>query len=80
MDDNTCSVSRRNFLLTVAAATITPPLLLRSTASAAALEGKLRHACIGVGGMGAYDLKNFREHPQVEIVAICDVGNPPGMC
>jgi predicted dehydrogenase len=73
MDDNTWSVSRRNFLLTVAAATVTPPLLLRSTASAAALAGKLRHACIGVGGMGGHDLQNFRQHPNVEIVAICDV-------
>ena len=34
---------------------------------------KLRHACIGVGGMGFNDLKNFLSHPRTEIVALCDV-------
>ena len=34
---------------------------------------KLRHACIGVGGMGFNDFKNFLSHPRVEVVAICDV-------
>ncbi|MGN0847709.1 MAG: Gfo/Idh/MocA family protein [Kiritimatiellia bacterium] len=36
-------------------------------------DDKLRHACVGVGGMGFNDLKNFIAHPRVEIVAICDV-------
>lgn len=68
------SASRRKFLFNAAAAAITPPLLLRSLGSAAAPRaGKLRHACIGVGGMGAYDLQNFKSHPGVEIVALCDV-------
>jgi predicted dehydrogenase len=73
MKETTCSVSRRNFLLTMAAAAVTPPLILRSTASASSLNGKLNHACIGVGGMGWHDLQNFQQHPHVEIVAICDV-------
>lgn len=34
---------------------------------------KLRHACVGVGGMGHNDLRNFLAHPRVEVVAICDV-------
>ena len=34
---------------------------------------KLHHACIGVGGMGFNDLKNFLSHPRVEVVALCDV-------
>ena len=34
---------------------------------------KLRHACIGVGGMGFNDLKNFLSHPRAEVVALCDV-------
>ena len=34
---------------------------------------KLRHASIGVGGMGFNDLKNFLSHPRVEVVALCDV-------
>ena len=36
-------------------------------------EGKLRHACIGVTGMGGVDLGQFQSHPRLEIVAICDV-------
>lgn len=34
---------------------------------------KLSHACIGVGGMGWNDLQNFKSHPGVQIVALCDV-------
>ena len=34
---------------------------------------RLRHASIGVGGMGFNDLKNFLAHPRVEVVALCDV-------
>jgi predicted dehydrogenase len=34
---------------------------------------KLQHACIGVGGMGAQDLKNFLSHPRCQVVALCDV-------
>ena len=66
-------LSRREFLLSAAAAAITPPLLLNSSAKAAFQKDKLNHACIGVGGMGAHDLKNFMEHPKVNIVALCDV-------
>lgn len=36
-------------------------------------DGKLRHACIGVRGMGGNDLESFKSHPRLEIVAICDV-------
>ncbi len=36
-------------------------------------RASLRHASIGVGGMGAADLDQIRSHPEVEIVAICDV-------
>jgi len=34
---------------------------------------KINHACIGVGGMGYYDLQNFKSHPRAQIAAICDV-------
>ena len=34
---------------------------------------KLNHACIGVGGMGHHDLKNYASHPKTQVVAICDV-------
>ncbi|MCP3919645.1 MAG: Gfo/Idh/MocA family oxidoreductase [bacterium] len=35
--------------------------------------GKLQHASIGVGGMGWADLNQIAAHPEVEIVALCDV-------
>lgn len=73
MKDQVSSVSRRKFLLTAATAAITSPLILRSTAGIALSNSKLNHACIGVGGMGWHDLQNFKEHPNVQIVAICDV-------
>jgi predicted dehydrogenase len=68
------SLSRRKFLLSTATAAIASSALMRSfTASAKAPGKKLRHASIGVGGMGWHDLQNFISHPDVEIVAICDV-------
>jgi hypothetical protein len=67
------SFSRRKFLSTLTAV-FTAPLILRSSLKATkSNENKLRHACIGVGGMGANDLENFKAHPRVEIVALCDV-------
>lgn len=72
MKDDFNSVSRRDFLLTSAAA-LTPPLLFGMPVPISAADGKLNHACVGVGGMGAHDMKNFMQHPNVNIVAICDV-------
>jgi predicted dehydrogenase len=70
MNDQSFSVSRRKFLQTAATAAIAAPLLLESCAP----KAKLRHACIGVGGMmGLNDLQNFVSHPDVQVVAICDV-------
>jgi len=34
---------------------------------------RLRHACIGVGGMGHNDLRNFLAHARTDVIAICDV-------
>ena len=36
-------------------------------------EAKLRTAHIGVGNMGSEDLRDVASHPQVEVVALCDV-------
>lgn len=66
-------VSRRHFLVTAATAAIMGPLLFRHSAKAASHIAKLNHACIGVGGMGWGDLQNFKKHPNLQIVAICDV-------
>jgi predicted dehydrogenase len=72
MEDDLKMLSRRDFLW--ASALSIPPLLFAAPAVAVASKnGKLQHACVGVGGMGAHDLKNFMQHPNIDIVAICDV-------
>jgi len=71
--------SRRRFLRISAAAGISAPLLtsckmLTATGRRDFAPGqKISHACIGVGGMGWNDLQNFKSHPGVQIVALCDV-------
>jgi predicted dehydrogenase len=70
--------SRRQFLRTAATASIAAPFWVscRSTAPGRKLDSpnsKLNHACIGVGGMGYVDLKNFLQHQRVQVVALCDV-------
>lgn len=65
--------TRRRFVETATIAAIGAPLILSCTRSKPLPGGKLRHACIGVGGMGWSDLNKFREDPNVQIVAICDV-------
>lgn len=67
------SVSRRKFLDSMTVAALAVPFLGTSAIRLASPKNKLRHACIGVGGMGWHDLQNFRQHPDVEIVALCDV-------
>ncbi len=70
MSNQKLSVSRRKFIQTTATAAIAAPFFLESCAP----KTKLRHACIGVGGMmGLNDLQNFVSHPDVQVVAICDV-------
>lgn len=73
MKDQKSSVSRRKFLLAAATAALTAPFPLKSHGKSAAQSGKLRHASIGVGGMGSHDLQNFIKHPDVQVVALCDV-------
>lgn len=73
MKNETRGSSRRKFLVTAATALITPPLLLSIPSFAGQKKKKLAHVCIGVGGMGRHDYQRFLAHPDVEIVAICDV-------
>jgi predicted dehydrogenase len=64
--------TRRQFIQRLApiAGVIAVPNILR----AANLNGRVQHACIGVGGMmGFNDFQNFRQHPRTDVVAICDV-------
>jgi predicted dehydrogenase len=67
------AITRRRFLQATATAGLATPFLLRSSLRAASPNGKLNHACIGVGGMGWVDLQNFQRHPRTQIVALCDV-------
>ncbi|HEX5026984.1 MAG TPA: Gfo/Idh/MocA family oxidoreductase [Agriterribacter sp.] len=62
-------MSRRQFVAAAATASLALPRVL----SATPLGNTLNHACIGVGGMGFHDLKQFTEHQLVNIVALCDV-------
>lgn len=66
-------LSRRRFLQTTALAGLAAPFVLPSGLRAAAPNSKLNHASIGVGGMGWVDLQQFKKHPRVQIVAVCDV-------
>ena len=63
------SISRRSFLQTTSASLATFAI----GRDAFAANEKLCHACIGVGGMGGVDIKQFLSHPKVQLVAICDV-------
>jgi predicted dehydrogenase len=36
-------------------------------------RGKIRHATVGCGGMGGADLNAIASHPDIQIVALCDV-------
>ena len=63
-------ISRRKFIKTTGTVAIAAPFILEACSA----KGTLNHACIGVGGMmGLNDLKNFLSHPNVNIVAICDI-------
>jgi len=64
--------NRREFLkrsLGVGLGTVVLPPIV----SANSPNGKLQHASIGVGGMGWGDVQQIGSHPDVEVVAICDV-------
>ncbi|MFT7487416.1 MAG: putative dehydrogenase [Candidatus Paceibacteria bacterium] len=67
--------TRRRFLKLGATAALLPftGCASTSTFSTQFITGRVRHACIGVGGMGASDMKAIGSHPEVDIVALCDV-------
>jgi predicted dehydrogenase len=65
-------LSRRRFLHTTAAGLLAAPWVT-SGARAASPNAKLRHAAIGVGGMGESDLEQLASHPMLEVAALCDV-------
>ena len=64
-------MERRHFIKGSVA--LTSLTLLPASVLALSKDRKLRTAHIGVGGMGAEDLKAISSHKQVEVVALCDV-------
>ncbi len=64
------SLSRRNFLQTVAATAAVAPFLSVRRAAAAPM---LRHASIGASGQALSDLMAFAKHPSFDLVAVADV-------
>jgi len=78
-DYPTSRISRRKFLGQTALTALAAPLAVSCRAPGVApfrvvsQNSKLAHACIGVGGMGWGDLQNFLKHPQLEVLALCDV-------
>ncbi|HVR86379.1 MAG TPA: Gfo/Idh/MocA family oxidoreductase [Planctomycetota bacterium] len=61
-------LTRRELLAGAAALAVSPGLLSARTGRA-----KLRHAAVGFGGMGGTDLEAIASHPDIEVVALCDV-------
>ena len=61
--------TRRSFIKAGAAALAAAPAITRAVNT----NGSIQHACIGVGGMGYGDFKNFNSHAKTKVVAICDV-------
>jgi predicted dehydrogenase len=68
----TRSLSRRQFLALSGAGASGLALNPRFVAGHPG-RAKLRHAAVGCGGMGGSDLGSIASHPDVQIVALCDV-------
>ena len=69
----TLDFTRRNFLRFTATSAALIAASRAATAKQLLNGGKLRHAQVGVGGMGASDLGQISSHPDLEVVALCDV-------
>ncbi len=67
-----CRMTRRDFIQTTAAAAgaLSFPQLL--PAAAAGASNKISLGCIGVGGMGTGNMKNFLALEDCRVVAVCD--------
>ncbi len=65
------SPTRRQFLKS--AAPLILPAAVPGRAGAVSPNGKIRLACIGVGGQGTSNLRAFLADERVEVVAVCDV-------
>lgn len=73
MKEKKSAISRRQFVTSAATSIIAGPLAFEKITGVNNQRDVLSHACIGVGGMGGHDLQQFKSHPRVRIVALCDV-------
>lgn len=64
---------RRRHFIRRAAATAAAIGTAPGIARAVSPNAKIRVACVGVGGMGANNLRNVASHDAVEVTALCDV-------
>ncbi|HPO09571.1 MAG TPA: Gfo/Idh/MocA family oxidoreductase, partial [bacterium] len=68
--------TRRSVLKGIAAATLAAPFIVPSTVLGAgdrpAPSGRITIGSIGVGGRGTGMMKSFLEHPDSQVVAVCD--------
>lgn len=72
---NNAEMSRRNFIKaasTVAAFTIVPRYVLGGQGNTPPSE-RVNVGCIGVGGQGISDMRQFLSNPNAQVVAVCDV-------
>jgi len=74
------TINRRNFIKKVSLASLAlaggPHLISAKTLGregAVSANNKINMACIGVGGMGAINMKSFLDKDDVRMVAVCDV-------
>ncbi len=63
--------TRRHFLKATSAAAA--PLCIPNLLGGASPNGKLAHAAVGCDGQGWSDLENLASHPDLQVVALCDV-------
>ncbi len=73
--ENNSSLSRRKFVKTTSVAAIGVPLILKSslTSGKTAANDKINLGLIGCGGLGKANLFASAAHPDVVVVAACDV-------
>jgi predicted dehydrogenase len=74
---NNSPLSRRNFVKTTSVAAIGAPLILKSSIlkanGSSAASDKINLGIIGCGGLGKQNLDASAAHPDVVVVAACDV-------
>jgi predicted dehydrogenase len=73
------SIRRRDFLRLTAAGTLGAGFLLHSRPASARIRGaneRVRIGVIGTGRQGISNMRNALRHPDVQVVAVCDVYVP----